>query len=402
MSRAVTPAVSRVVPARRALRLRLRPRVLVSGCFDLLHSGHVAFLEEAATHGDLYVAIGLDRTVVQLKGRPPVNDENERLYLVRSLRCVHEAFISSGAGVCDFRPELQRVRPDIFFVNADGDTQLKRQTIEACGIRYVVSRRLPSDGLPRRSTTALRQLTTMPFRLDLAGGWLDQPFVSQHHPGAVINCCIEPSDDFQTRSGLASSTRAAAMRLWGPRLPAAADREQLARTLFAVENPPGTVNVSGSQDTIGVVYPGVNRSDYAGGYWPAKITNTLDPVVLEFLETHVQLLATDPRAPGTEVLNDTRIDRAGAARLAEAADACWDALLSMDAPAFADAVTASFDAQVAMFPNMLTPGLRRAIDHHRGQTLGYKIAGAGGGGYLVLAAEKPIEGARRITVQRDK
>src|SRR5689334_4891193 len=172
----------------KAPALRLRPRVMVSGCFDLLHSGHVAFLQNAARLGDLHVAIGSDRTIVQLKGKPPVTGERERLYMIKSLRCVSDAFVSSGTGLCDFLPDLDRVAPDVFFVNADGDTPLKRQTIEQLGIRYVVAQRSPSHGLPHRSTTALRQVSTMPFRLDLAGGWLDQPFVSRLHPGPVVNC----------------------------------------------------------------------------------------------------------------------------------------------------------------------------------------------------------------------
>lgn len=51
-------------------------KVFVSGCFDMLHSGHVAFFQCAAAYGDeLYVALGSDETVFDLKGRPPVNTE---------------------------------------------------------------------------------------------------------------------------------------------------------------------------------------------------------------------------------------------------------------------------------------------------------------------------------------
>src|SRR3954462_8670627 len=108
--------------AKQTEQKKSQSRVMVSGCFDLLHSGHVAFLEEASRLGDLHVAIGSDRTVVQLKGKPPVNDERERLYMIRSLRCVTDAFVSRGEGLCDFLPELDRIAPDMFFVNADGDT----------------------------------------------------------------------------------------------------------------------------------------------------------------------------------------------------------------------------------------------------------------------------------------
>jgi len=70
-------------------------RVVVSGCFDMLHSGHVEFFQRAAGYGDLFVALGSDKTVFDLKGRPPVNDEEERRFMVGSVACVHEAFVSS-------------------------------------------------------------------------------------------------------------------------------------------------------------------------------------------------------------------------------------------------------------------------------------------------------------------
>src|SRR5439155_10505013 len=100
---------------------------------------------------------------------------------------------------------------------------------------------------------------------------------------------IEPREEYLEGSGLASSTRRTAARLWGPQLPAD-DREKLARIIFACENPPGTTNVSGSQDAIGIVYPGVNRLVYSGEYWPEQITTLLEPNILSFIESHVQLI----------------------------------------------------------------------------------------------------------------
>src|SRR5262249_34746 len=150
---------------------------------------------------------------------------------------------------------------------------------------------------------------------------------------------------------MASSTRQTAIRLWGPHLPAD-DREKLARIIFAVENPPGTKDVAGSQDPIGIVYPGVNRLDYEGQYWPHKITTMLEPRVLDFLDARIQLVFSGERAPGFDVLSKTNIDRAGAESLAKAADECWQAILDTNAKAFGRAMTASFEAQIKMFPLM--------------------------------------------------
>lgn len=132
-------------------------KVFVSGCFDVLHSGHVRFFEEAAQYGDLYVSIGSDKTVRELKNRETLYNENERLYMVSSLRFVHHAFIASGSGKLDFIKEIQEIKPDIFFVNADGDSPEKKDFIESLGTQYLVSSRIPKEKLPSRSTTSIRE-----------------------------------------------------------------------------------------------------------------------------------------------------------------------------------------------------------------------------------------------------
>jgi len=133
-------------------------KVFVSGCFDVLHSGHIRFFEEAAQYGDLYVSIGSDKTVEELKHRRTLYNEAERLYMVSSIRYVHKAFIAKGSYKLDFAEELKQIKPDIFFVNSDGDSKEKRQFVESLGIRYIVSNRIPKDLLPVRSTTAIRAI----------------------------------------------------------------------------------------------------------------------------------------------------------------------------------------------------------------------------------------------------
>ena len=245
-------------------------KVFVSGCFDMLHSGHVRFLEEAAGYGDVYVGLGSDQTIRELKGRSPVNTQSERKYLLEALKYVKACHVNNGTGVMDFLTELKRVSPDIFIVNEDGNTPDKTQLCRRLGIQYVVLQRLPQANLPVRSTTSLRKECLIPYRLDLAGGWLDQPFVSKHGAGAVLTISLEPVMEFNERSGMASSSRRRAIELWHTDLPAD-DREKTARMLFAYENPPGSEIFAGSQDAIGIVFPGLNRIDYCGEYWPKKI-----------------------------------------------------------------------------------------------------------------------------------
>lgn len=131
-------------------------KVFVSGCFDLLHSGHIRFFEEASQYGDLYVSIGSDKTIKDLKGKAPFYPQQERLFMVQSLRYVKEAFIASGSGLLDFLPELEKIKPDIFFVNQDGDCELKRTYMTQHNIQYIVSERKPHENLPSRSSSDLK------------------------------------------------------------------------------------------------------------------------------------------------------------------------------------------------------------------------------------------------------
>jgi cytidyltransferase-like protein len=365
----------------------------------LLHSGHIAFLQQAAAYGNVIVALGSDETCYALKGRPPVIPEEERLYMLRAISHVSDVFVSEGSGILDFERELRDRMPDHFLVTEDANLPAKRRLCEELGIDYIVIKRAPHTGLPSRSSTAMRAIDRMPYRIDLCGGWLDQPYVSQHYPGAVITVSIEPTVAFNERSGMATSTRNRALDLWGCRLPPG-DPERLAKVLFSYDNPPGTQTVSGSQDTIGIVMPALNYAYYEGEYWPTRIEPCHDEDTLRFVEQALTLVPLGPRGPEYDVLADTHIDRTGAKALADAADGCWAALLSHDLPAFGAAVRAGFEAQIAMFPNMMNDALAAMIGSYRDRAFGWKVSGAGGGGYLILVADGPVEGGFQITARR--
>lgn len=134
-----------------------RPQAIVTGCYDWLHSGHVRFFEEVAGIGELHVSLGSDRTIRGLKGEGhPMLPQEERLYMVQSVRYVHRAFIGSGSGYLDAAPDIERLRPQYYVVNEDGDRPEKAAFCRERGIEYVVLKRLPRDGLPARQSTHLR------------------------------------------------------------------------------------------------------------------------------------------------------------------------------------------------------------------------------------------------------
>ena len=365
-------------------------KVFVSGCFDLLHSGHVAFFEEAAKYGNLYVGIGSDKTVYNLKGRKTINTEQERLYMVKALKPVTDAWVNSGGGLLDFLDDLKEFRPDIFFVNEDGHTPEKERICRELNIEYVISRRIPHGQLPVRSTTSLRKECLIPYRIDLAGGWIDQPYVSKYHPGSVITISIEPDYEFNDRSGMSTSTRNKAVEIWQTDVPLG-DPEKLAKTLFCFENPPGKSEISGSQDALGIVLPGLNKLDYDDDYWPHTITSVHDEDTLKWIEEHIYLVALSPRHDGYSVLDNTDITRENVKNLSVAADLCWDAILGKDVRAFGEAFRKSFEAQIAMFPNMVNEEIMKSLDRYRNDVVGWKLSGAGGGGYFIFVAEHPEE-----------
>ena len=374
-------------------------KVFVSGCYDMLHSGHVAFFEEASSYGDLYVGIGSDRTIHDLKNRKTINTERERLYMVKAIRYVKDAFVNSGSGIMDFAEDVKRLKPDIFFVNSDGYTPEKRRFCDEHGIELIVSNREPAAGLPRRSTTALRQECNIPYRIDLAGGWHDQLSVNKLCPGAVITICIEPDYEFNNRSGMSTSSRKAAMEMWHVDIPEG-DRETLAKMVFRYENPPVGTYISGSQDAIGIVMPGLNRLDYDNDYWPVHIESVTDTKILDFIENNIWIIPLSPRVSDYDVLEGTNITLEGAKALAAAAERCWRALTACDIEELGKASKESFYAQIAMYPNMAPREVLDSIELYKDKVKGFKITGAGGGGYLVLINDTPIENALKIRIRR--
>ena len=387
-------------------------KVFVSGCYDLLHSGHVEFFQQASKFGDLYVGIGSDATYLEYKHRKPMFPQEERLFMVKNIKAVKEAYINEGRGVIDFIPTLDIVKPDIFVVNAEGGSEEKRRLCEERGIEYIELQRTPHEGLEARSSSSLKaamqkqedgneEVKGIPTRLDIAGTWIDQPYVSVHHPGWAITVSLEPTFEVRDRCGLSTSTRNIIKKIWPVKLPKM-DPEMLARLVFCFENSPERTegHVSGAQDAIGICVPGLCRHYYDNNFWPKKIEICSDEMTLRFLEQHLVMVPLEPRKPGCSVVEGKDITPEKVKALADAADACWDAIMRRNLDDFAAAYKASFEAQTAMFPGMLNPAyvghtqqdnsfIGEAIAHYSlmPEVMAWKFAGAGGGGYMALVVK---------------
>lgn len=366
----------------------INPKVFVSGCYDLLHSGHVAFFKEASKYGDLYVGIGSDKTIEELKNRKTIYSEKERLYMVKAIRYVKDAFINPGSGYLDFIEIVDQIKPDIFVVNSDGGSDDKRNFCSERGIKYLELERIPEKGLDARSTTSIRGSvkSQIPYRIDIAGTWIDQPYVSQFNPGWAITASIEPNYDFMERGGMATSSRKAAQKIWKYQLPEY-NEEMLARLLFCFENEPEDLkgHVSGAQDALGICISGLTRHYYDNTFWPSKIEKIKDEKILNWLESHLALVPMFPRREGCSVIEGKDITKEKVKNLTNAADETWKAILDMNLEAFAKAYQESFEAQVDMFPAMMQPGVQNYIDRVKSEgAMAWKMTGAGGGGYLLV------------------
>jgi len=251
----------------------------------------------------------------------------------------------------------------------------------------------------------------IPNRLQLAGGWIDQPFVSRHNPqppGSMVVVQIEPDFRPMDRSGIASGTRAVAMRLWRGRLPRR-PLPKLVRELYEAENR-GKAEPSGSQDMIGLIFPGINRLDYdfqiEGGVFPAHIESLNDARTARWLEEVLHLLPVEPRPEGYSPLGQKNLEPKWVARLGQSGQDCFEAIRRRDVAALGRSFNLNMQCWEALLPQVVRhplikldlPGLLRA---YQARYPGAMYSGCGGG-YLIVAAEGPVPGSFTVKVRLAK
>lgn len=375
-----------------------KKKVLVSGCFDLLHGGHIAFFKTASAYGDLYVSIGRDENLLLLKGKKPVFSETERLYIVKSIRFVNNAFLATGTGILDFEPDLKSIKPDIFIVNSDGHTPEKEILCKKHGIEYIILDRIPEPGLPERSSSETKLSLKFPYRLCLAGGWIDQPWVSEICPGSVVVAQILPTMEFNERSGLATSSRNVGIRIWGDKFPEG-DYQLNAKLLFGAENPPGKTYISGSQDHIGLLYPGVNRLYYNGNYWPVLIETSINKDICDWLSDVIHLVPLEPRPDGYDPLKIMNLKKHFIRDLGESGEMCWESIINKDIVKLGLALTNTLLAWKKILPLTVPDWIMTEMETKYFPNYHGAITSGSGGGYVIVVSEKEIEGAVKIRVR---
>jgi hypothetical protein len=248
----------------------------------------------------------------------------------------------------------------------------------------------------------------IPYRLALAGGWIDQPFVSRRNPrppGSMVVVGVEPTFRFMDRSGLATGTRHVAAKLWKGALPARPPAD-LVRELYAAENQDKR-EPSGSQDMIGLIYPGINRLDYDstvnGGIFPVHIESLSNRRVAAWLERVIHLLPVAPRPEGYNPLGRKRLSPKWVARLGQSGKDCFNAIRNLDLSALGNSFNTCMECWEALLPHTvrhptLTVDLKRLLRVYQSRYPGAMYSGCGGG-YLFVVSDEPVAGAFKIKVR---
>lgn len=247
----------------------------------------------------------------------------------------------------------------------------------------------------------------IPYRMAFAGGWIDQPFISRldpSPPGSMVVVALEPTFRWMERAGMATGTRKVIQQLWGtlPDRPPA----KLVRELYDAENR-GKAEPSGSQDMIGLIYPGVCRLDYDirhdGGLFPKHIEQNTDPAVARWIERSVWVLPVEPRPAGYNPLGEKRLDGTWVRRLGQSGADCFDAIVKMDVAALGDSMNRCMACWEALLPHVvrhptLQLDLVGLLKHYQSRYPGAMYSGCGGG-YLYVASNDPVPGAFQVQVR---
>ena len=249
----------------------------------------------------------------------------------------------------------------------------------------------------------------IPYRLALAGGWIDQPFVSRHNPqscGSMVVLAVEANSWFMDREGLDTGTRRVAWDFWDGALPDNSDPAELVEELYAEENR-GKSEPSGSQDMIGLIYPGVSRLDYdfthKGGVFPRHIESNNDPQVAKWLQSVIHILPIAQRPDGYNPLGMKNLDPQLIGRLGQTGADCYDAILARDVSSLGASMNQCMECWEAILPHTVrhptvTTDLLGIMRFYQENYPGAMYSGCGGG-YLYVVSEERVPGAFHPTVR---
>jgi hypothetical protein len=261
---------------------------------------------------------------------------------------------------------------------------------------------------PQKKPVISDVIGKIPNRMALAGGWIDQPFISKLNPdgiGSMVVVALEPTFRVMDRCGMSTSTRAVAMKLWNRVLPEG-NPEELVRRLYHEENK-GKAEPSGSQDMAGLVYPGINRLDYdathEGGYFPKHVESNNDPATARWLESVLHVIPVAQRPEGYNPLGVKNLDPHWISRLGRSGKDCYSAIIRKDIHGVGASMNECMKCWEAILPHTvrhpaLTVDLMGLLDYYQSAYAGAMYSGCGGG-YLYVLSEKDVPGSFSVTIR---
>ena len=261
---------------------------------------------------------------------------------------------------------------------------------------------------PEKNTSITDVIGAIPFRMAFAGGWIDQPFVSQYNPeppGSMVVVSLEPTMPFMDRCGMGTSTRKVMLRMWNGHIPED-DPANLVREAYIAENE-NRVSPSGSQDMAGIIYPGINRLDYdfrhEGGYFPVHVESNQDPEIAAWLEEHIYMVPIAPRPPAYDPLEEQNLDPGWIRRLGQTGKDCFRSILARDPQALGHSMNDCMDCWEAILPctvrhRTISLDLMAILRYYQGHYCGAMYSGCGGG-YIYVVSDEPVPGGFQVKVR---
>jgi len=263
-------------------------------------------------------------------------------------------------------------------------------------------------GKPPTKASNIDMIGKLPYRMAFAGGWIDQPFISRLNPappGSMVVVAMDPICRFMDRCGIGTSTRKVAAALWGETIPDR-DPKELVRELYVAENQ-DREDPSGSQDMVGLIYPGVSRIDYdfehERGYFPVHVESNNDPEVGAWLERVIHMVPIAQRPVGYHPLGEQNLDGEWIRRLGQTGKDCYQAIIAKDAVALGASMNECMSCWQTILPNTvwhptITLDLVGIMNYYQSRYAGAMYSGCGGG-YLYVVSEEPVPGAIKVQVR---
>jgi cytidyltransferase-like protein len=364
-------------------------KVLIAGFFDRLHPGHIVFIKKATDYGSVYISLGSDDNLRKTKHREPVFNQSERKLMLKNIKGVVDVNISKGeVGPLSFKKYLNKIKPDIFIINEDGHTKDKLEFVESRSIKYIILKRTVNNEIRKHSTTELiKSVDNIPHRLDLVG-FYDQIKLNKKLPGNVILANIKTLS-LKDRSGMSSSTRNIAKKIWNCNYPNYLTKKEIASYLFELENKIDSKYISGVVDQIGISYEGINRLSFDNSYWPYKIETIKTKEICKYISKYLYLIHLGERPKKYDVFDGReKFTKSNLEQHQNISNNCWRSIKTKNIVGLGQSLTEMHSICKKMIPGYESEKIRLKIQNIQNKSLGAKLMGAGGYGYLLVVSEK--------------